>query len=89
MIIKKAVPRNLKKKNNKTQWKPPPNGMILGLQQRDKAIELFQYNRTFSRRIEMKIEFSSQRREMLLFLTTNMAAVTSPADQQYMKITAQ
>ena len=30
----------------------------------------------------MKIEFSSQRREMLLFLTTNMAAVTSPANQQ-------
>ena len=25
----------------------------------------------------MKIEFSFQRREMLLFLTTNMAAVTS------------
>ena len=40
MIIKKAVPRNLKKKNNKTQWKPPPNGMILGLQQRDKAAML-------------------------------------------------
>ena len=32
----------------------------------------------------MKIEFSSQRREMLLFLTTNMAAVTSRASQQYM-----
>ena len=31
----------------------------------------------------MKIEFSSQRREMLLFLTTNMAAVTSRANQQY------
>ena len=30
----------------------------------------------------MKIEFSSQRREMLLFLTTNIAAVTSPANQQ-------
>ena len=30
----------------------------------------------------MKIEFSSQRREMLLFLTTNMAAVTSRANQQ-------
>ena len=29
----------------------------------------------------MKIEFSSQRREMLLFLTTNMAAVTSRANQ--------
>ena len=31
----------------------------------------------------MKIEFSSQRREMLLFLTTSMAAVTSRANQQY------
>jgi len=30
----------------------------------------------------MKIEFSSQRREMLLVLTTNMAAVTSCANQQ-------
>ena len=36
----------------------------------------------FSQRIYMKIEFSSQRREMLLFLTTNMAAVTSRANQQ-------
>ena len=31
----------------------------------------------------MKIEFSFQRREMLLFLTTNMAVVTSQANQQY------
>ena len=31
----------------------------------------------------MKMEFSSQRREMLLFLTTNMAAVTSRANQQF------
>ena len=31
----------------------------------------------------MKIEFSSQRREMLLFLTTNLAAMTSCANQQY------
>ena len=30
----------------------------------------------------MKIEFGSQRREMLLFLTTNMAAMTSRANQQ-------
>ena len=30
----------------------------------------------------MKIEFSSLRRETLLFLTTNMAAVTSRANQQ-------
>ena len=40
-----------------------------------------QYNRIFSRRIYMKIAFSSQRREMLLFLTANMAAVTSRANQ--------
>ena len=31
----------------------------------------------------MKIQFSSQRREMLLFLTTNMAAVTSRVNRQY------
>ena len=31
----------------------------------------------------MKIRFSSQKRELLLFLTTNMAAVTSRANQQY------
>ena len=31
----------------------------------------------------MKIEFTSLRREMLLFLTTNMAAVTPRANQQY------
>ena len=42
-----------------------------------------QYNRIFSRKIYMKIAFSSQRREMLLSLTTNMAAVTSRGNQQY------
>ena len=31
----------------------------------------------------IKIEFSSQRSEMLLFLTTKMAVVTSRANQQY------
>ena len=31
----------------------------------------------------MKIEFSSQRREMLSFMTANMAAVTSRATLQY------
>ena len=31
----------------------------------------------------MEIESSSQRKEMLLFLTTNMAAVTSRTNQQY------
>ena len=33
-------------------------------------------------RIYMKIEFSSQRREMLLFLTANMATVTSRTNQR-------
>ena len=42
-----------------------------------------QNKRIFPWRICMKIVFSSQRREMLLFLTTNMAAVTSSANQQY------
>ena len=41
-----------------------------------------QNKRIFPRRIYMKINFSSQRREMLLFLTTNMAAVTSRVNQQ-------
>ena len=40
----------------------------------------------FSWRIYMKMEFSSQRRKKLLFLTTNMAAVTSRANQQYTEI---
>ena len=40
-----------------------------------------QYNRIFPRRICMKMGFSSRRREMLLFLTSNMAAVTSRANQ--------
>ena len=31
----------------------------------------------------MKIEFSSLRREMLLFFITNMAVVTSRANQQF------
>ena len=42
-----------------------------------------QNKRIFPRRIYVKKEFSSQRREMLLFLSTNMAAVTSRANQQY------
>ena len=37
----------------------------------------------------MKIEFSSQRREMPLFLTTNMAAVTSRANEQYILYTSE
>lgn len=41
-----------------------------------------QHNRIFYRRIYMKIRFSSQRRERLFFLTTNVAAVMSPANQK-------
>ena len=61
---------------------------VLGLQPRDKAAMLgVKTMQFFSRRIYMKIEFSSQRREMLyLFLTTNMAAVTSRASQQFLRI---
>ena len=35
----------------------------------------------FFQRVYMKIEFSSQRKEIFLFLTTNMAAMTSPVDR--------
>ena len=55
---------------------------ILSFQPRDKATMLgVSTIELFSRRIYMKIEVTSQRREMLLFLTTKMAAVTSPANQ--------
>ena len=42
-----------------------------------------QNNRIFSWRIYLKTELSYQRREMLLFLTSNMAALTSRASQQW------
>ena len=42
-----------------------------------------QYNRIFSRRIYLKMEFSSEKREMLLFFITNMADVTSRSNRQY------
>ena len=41
-----------------------------------------QYNRIFCGRIYMKTKLSSQRREMILLLTTIVAAVTSRANQQ-------
>ena len=48
---------------------------ILGLQPRDKVVMSRGLNNIiFSRRICMKIEFTFQRREVLLLLTTNMAA---------------
>ena len=57
---------------------------ILGFQPGDKAAMLgVSTTELFSRRIYMKKEVTSQRREMLLFLTTKMAAVTSPANPQY------
>ena len=40
------------------------------------------YEKKFRHILGLKIEFRSLRREMLLFLTTNMAAVTSHANQQ-------
>ena len=42
-----------------------------------------QYNRIFCRRIYLKIEFSSHRREIHLFLTISMAAVTSCVNLQF------
>ena len=57
---------------------------ILSLQPRDMATMLgVNKKELFSRSIYMKIEVTSRRREMLLFLTTKMAAVTSPANQKY------
>ena len=57
---------------------------ILRLQPRDKATMLGASKKElFSRRIYRKVEVTSQRGEMLLFLTTKMAAVTSPANQKY------
>jgi len=54
-----------------------PTCFILDLQPRDKATML-EVNT-----IEILLEKFTQRREMLLFLTTNMAAVTSRGNQQY------
>ena len=57
---------------------------ILGLHPRDKATMLgVSTIELFSRIIYRKIVVTSQRTEMLLFLITKMAAVTSPANQKY------
>ena len=56
---------------------------ILGLQPREKAAMLVVKTKEIFPLICIKIEFISQRREMLLFLTTNMAAVMSLANQQF------
>ena len=53
--------------------------IILGLQPRDKGVNT---NRIFSQRIYMKIELVPKGREMLLFLTSNIADVTLCTNQQ-------
>ena len=59
---------------------------ILGLQPRDKAAMLvvccWSIQQIFFRRVYMKIEFSSQRREMLFVLDHQHTTVTSRANQQ-------
>ena len=53
--------------------------IILGLQPRDKGVNT---NRIFSQRIYMKIELVPRGREMLLFLTSNIADMTLCTNQQ-------
>ena len=53
--------------------------IILGLQPRDKGVNT---NRIFSQRIYMKKELVPRGREMLLFLTSNIADVTLCTNQQ-------
>ena len=59
---------------------------ILDLEPRDKAVILvlcwWSIQQIFFRRIYMKIEFSSQRREMLFVLDHQHTTVTSRANQQ-------
>ena len=60
---------------------------ILGLQPRDKAARrdkaaMLAVKTINQWRIYTKMELSSQRRAMFLLLTSNMAAVTSSANQQ-------
>ena len=58
--------------------------LILGLQPCYKAAMLGVSTIVFfCRRIYLKIEFSSHRREIHLFLTISMAAVTSCANLQF------
>ena len=56
--------------------------VILGLQPREKTAMLGVNTKEFFSENYIKTEFSSQRREKLLFLTTNMVALTSRANQQ-------
>ena len=55
---------------------------ILGLQPRDKQSMVLMQSKLIQI-IYMKMEFSSKRREMLWFFNTNMAAMTSRVNQQY------
>ena len=63
---------------------------ILGLQPRQKAVMLvvcwWSIQQIFFRRIYMKIEFSSQRREMLFVLDHQHTTVTSRANQQLLML---
>ena len=63
---------------------------ILGLQPRDKAAMLavcwWSIQQIFFRRIYMKIEFSSQRTEMLFVLDHQHTTVTSRANQQLLML---
>ena len=60
---------------------------ILGWKPRDEAAILrVKTIKSDSLRIFIKIELTFQRREMLLFLTTNMAVVTSRANQEYERV---
>ena len=63
---------------------------ILGLEPRDKAVILvlcwWSIQQIFFRRIYMKIEFSSQRREMLFVLDHQHTTVTSRANQQLLML---
>ena len=75
------IPEEQKKKNKQTKLKVNSNSWFATTWQGGHVGG--QNNTMFPRRIYMKIECtSSQRRKMLLFLTTNMAAVTSRANQQ-------
>ena len=59
---------------------------ILGLQARDKAAMLvFNTTEFFLKEFTLKMEFTSQRREIFLFLTTNMTVAMSRANQQWTK----
>ena len=57
-------------------WKPRDEAAILG-------VKTIKYD---SLRIFIKMELTFQRTEMLLFMTTNMAVVTSRANQEYERV---